>query len=166
MSSSGKIEHIVLNSSPLICLSKAGLTNLLPALFPDIVVPGAVIKELVQGHYKDTVLENTLSQLWIRKVHDVAMNRHVASWDLGDGESSVISYSLMNPKCWAVLDDRQARRCAESFGCAYIGTVGILVLARRNGAISSLREGISRLRSTGLWMSDSFIDAVCSREGE
>jgi predicted nucleic acid-binding protein len=37
-----RIDRIVVNASPLICLSQSGLSSLLPALFPEIVVPDEV----------------------------------------------------------------------------------------------------------------------------
>ncbi|MBI2353757.1 MAG: DUF3368 domain-containing protein [Deltaproteobacteria bacterium] len=40
------IERIVVNASPLICLFKSGLHDLLPQIFKHIVVPAAVIKEV------------------------------------------------------------------------------------------------------------------------
>jgi len=43
------INRVVLNASPLIGLFKSGLVDLIPALFQDIVVPEAVIKE---RHYQ------------------------------------------------------------------------------------------------------------------
>ena len=41
------INRVVLNASPLIGLFKSGLVDLIPALFQDIVVPEAVIKEVM-----------------------------------------------------------------------------------------------------------------------
>jgi predicted nucleic acid-binding protein len=41
------INRVVLNASPLICLFKSGLVDLIPALFQDIVVPESVIKEVM-----------------------------------------------------------------------------------------------------------------------
>jgi predicted nucleic acid-binding protein len=40
------IRRVTLNASPIICLIKAGLTDILPALFQDIVIPEAVRKEI------------------------------------------------------------------------------------------------------------------------
>jgi predicted nucleic acid-binding protein len=41
-----RIERVVVNASPLICLCKSGLSEILPALFTDIIVPAAVHKEI------------------------------------------------------------------------------------------------------------------------
>lgn len=73
----------------------------------------------------------------------------MASWDLGQGESAVISFVLENPGFWAVIDDREARRCAMALHCRHTGTLGILVLAKRRGVIPSIREYIERLKEGG-----------------
>ena len=40
------IDSVVVNASPLICLFKSGLVDLFPALFKNVAVPDAVIKEV------------------------------------------------------------------------------------------------------------------------
>ena len=90
----------------------------------------------------------------------------IASWDLGKGESAVLSFALKNPHYWAVIDDREARRCAVALGCRHTGTVGIIVLAKKRGIIKSVREALMKLRSAGLWLSESFITEICRTSGE
>src|SRR5450759_3589701 len=52
-----KPREVVLNASPLICLSKSGLSGLLPALFEHSVVPGAVADELLTKGSADAEIE-------------------------------------------------------------------------------------------------------------
>jgi predicted nucleic acid-binding protein len=82
-----KPREVVLNASPLICLSKSGLSGLLPALFEHIVVPGAVADELLTKGSADAGIESLLSQNWLQHIRDLSIHRVVASWDLGKGES-------------------------------------------------------------------------------
>jgi predicted nucleic acid-binding protein len=59
------INRVVLNTSPLICLSKSGLADLLPFLFREVLVPEAVFRE-VRGEGKtDFATEWLSSQGWI-----------------------------------------------------------------------------------------------------
>jgi predicted nucleic acid-binding protein len=46
-----RIDRVVINSSPLITLFRAGLHPLLPELFPSIVVPDAVWSEVTTTSY-------------------------------------------------------------------------------------------------------------------
>jgi len=74
--------------------------------------------------------------------------------------------ALKNPKYWAIIDDREARRCALSLHCRFTGTVGVIVLAKRRGMIPSIRESLEKLRNAGLWMSADLRDQVCRKFGE
>ena len=123
------ISRVVLNASPLICLSKSGLADLLPSLFHEVLVPEAVFQEVMVDGKTDFAGESLISQEWIRRLTDIPIDPRVTAWDLGDGESAVLSFALRNADCWAVMDDREARRCAMSLGCRFIGTLGIIVLA-------------------------------------
>lgn len=159
------LDRIVVNSSPLICLFKSGLEELIPSLFADIVVPEQVLKEVTAGE-RTGFAGKVLSRKWIKPQPWPVIDLNVAAWDLGAGESSVLSFALHNPAYSAVIDDRMARRCASSLHCKYIGTVGILVLAKRRGIISSLGGNIAKLRDSGLWLSESFVAEIMRRENE
>jgi predicted nucleic acid-binding protein len=151
-----RIERIVVNASPLICLYKSGLSDILPSLFSEIVVPDKVHQEITA---KSGIDLSSIKQLKLGR--DIVILPSIASWDLGEGESSVISFALKNPDYWAVIDDREARRCAISLGCRHMGTIGIILLAKRRGIIPSVRESLHKLHTAGLWLSESFIKEVC-----
>lgn len=161
-----RIEKVVVNASPLICLFKSGLLGLLSALFNEIVVPDKVYQEIMAKGEIDLSSISLFSNKQIKQVSNIAIPSPVISWDLGEGESSVLSFTLKNPEFWAVLDDREARRCAASLGCRCTGTAGIILLAKRRGVIPSAREGLGRLRDAGLWLSETFINEVCLKANE
>jgi predicted nucleic acid-binding protein len=161
-----QISSVIMNASPLICMTKAGIAEIIPALFKDIVVPEAVSREiLVKG--KTDLKDQALAFFpWIKLVNDIPTASAVAAWDLGQGESQVISFALAHPEYWAVIDDREARRCAMALHCHHTGTLGIIVLAKRRGIIRSIREYLERLKEIGLWLSDDLVDQVCRKSGE
>jgi predicted nucleic acid-binding protein len=161
-----RINRVVVNASPLICLFKSDLEELLPGLFEDVAVPEAVIKEVIAKGREDFPAPKLISSNWVRRISNVAIDPHVASWDLGDGESAVLSFALKNPEYFAVMDDREARRCALSLRCHYIGTLGIVVLARKRGMIRSVRETLRKIQNAGLWMSETLVNEICRNAGE
>jgi predicted nucleic acid-binding protein len=57
------------------------------------------------------------------------------------------------------MDEREGRKCAESLGIRTIGVLGILIAAKRSGAISSLRAEIEGLREGAGF----FVDRVLER---
>jgi len=160
------INRVVLNASPLICLFKSGLVDLIPALFQDIVVPEAVIKEVMAEGKIDFAAQTLISRKWIRRMPEISIDPLVAAWDLGEGESAVLSFALKNAEYWVVMDDREARRCAISLRCHFIGTIGIIILAKRRGIINSVRESLEKLQNAGFWLSETLIKEICSRAGE
>mgnify|MGYP001377213225 FL=1 len=150
------ISRVVLNASPLICLSKSGLAGIFPTLFQEITAEGKT----------DFAAKTLISEGGMSRVADIPLDPRVVAWDLGEGESAVISFALKNAGFWAVMDDREARRCALSIQCRFIGTLGILLLAKRKGIIPSLRESLGKLQGAGFWLSASLVDEFCQRSGE
>ncbi len=160
------IDRVVVNASPLICLFKSGFQDLLPALFQEISVPEAVLNEVTASGKNDFPAEHLARQQWLNTETKIHLDLRVAAWDLGRGESEVISFALLNPSYRVVLDDRESRRCAETLGCKCIGTAGILVLARRRKLLPSLREAFAKLSNSGIWLSRDLIEELCRLEGE
>jgi predicted nucleic acid-binding protein len=130
------INRVVLNASPLICLSKSGLADLIPALFREVFVPEAVFQEVMAEGKTDFAAEWLSSQRWIRRLRDIPIDPRVAAWDLGEGESAVLSFALRNEDCCAVMDDREARRCAAALKCRFIGLWASWSLPKREETLS------------------------------
>jgi len=86
--------------------------------------------------------------------------------ELGAGETAVLSHALANPPLRAVIDDMDARRCARTLNIPILGTGGLLVLAKRRGLLTSVAEGIARLRDAGLWLSDDIARILANQAGE
>lgn len=155
-----KIDRIVVNASPLIVLFKAGLSDLLPQLFTDIMVPGAVWSEVLAGGAADAAARAVPTAAWLKQVDAPAVPPIVTAWDLGAGESEVLSLALDNPGARAVIDDAAARSCAATLRVPVLGTGGILVLAKRRGLIDSVTASIDELRKAGLWLSEHITDML------
>jgi Domain of unknown function (DUF3368) len=47
-----------------------------------------------------------------------------------------------------------------------IGTVGLIVLAKRRGLIALITPGLEALRDAGSWLSDKLIEQLKRQEGE
>ena len=103
-----RIDAVVVNASPLIALFRSAQADLLPGLFARIVVPEVWREVVLEGH-DDSAATGLAGQSWpIRE--DVTVSPRVAAWNLGAGESSVLSYALAHPPLRAVIDDADARR--------------------------------------------------------
>ena len=65
-----------------------------------------------------------------------------------------------------MIDDGEARRCARSLSIPVIGTLGLVLLAKRVGRIPLARPVVERLRASGMYLSDVVINQALERVGE
>ncbi len=158
------IDAIVINASPLITLFRSGQADLLPRLFNRIVVPNGVWEE-VTGEKQDVAALGLPTQPWLIRQPVVASQR-VMDWGLGKGETAVLSYALAYPPLRAVIDDMDARRCAQVLGIPMLGTGGVLLLAKRRRLLTSVADGLFKLRDAGLWLSDDVVRMIKTQAGE
>jgi len=161
-----KIEKAVVNASPLILLFKSGLSDLLPQLFAEVVVTDAVWEEVMAGGETDSAATRLPAASWVRRVKATAIAPEVLVWNLGDGESEVLSFALAHPEYRAVVDDHAARGCARTLGIRTLGTGGALILAKRRGLIPSVSAELQKLRDAGLWISDEVAVLLKEQAGE
>ena len=95
----------VVNASPVILLGKIEHLGLLEALCADMVIPTAVATEACTEPHRDA------GQDWLRNqaqahVHDVGpIDPLITTWDLGIGESKVLTWARQHPGFEAILDD-------------------------------------------------------------
>jgi len=153
------IKTVVVNSSPLITLYNSQLVDLLPQLFGTIQVPPAVWRE-VTAYKADTAAQSLPQSSWASQTETVAIHPAIAAWDLGAGETEVLSYALAHPDHTAMIDDAAARRCAVSLNIPTLGTAGMVVLAKRRGLIPSISEPLQALRNAGLWLADDLVQLL------
>ena len=156
----------MINSSPLIALAKADLISLLEKLAGSLVVPSGVAKEIGYGHQDD------LARLWLTThgsdyvVESSAIHSVVSSWDLGYGESEVLPFAHTHSGFHAVIDDRMARNCAKSLGIPFIGTIGVIVLAKKEGHLKSVGESLQELQMAGLYLDSYLVHKAIELVGE
>jgi predicted nucleic acid-binding protein len=65
-----------------------------------------------------------------------------------------------------LLDDRQARAAARRLGLRIIGTVGILILAKRQSMIPELGPVLDQLKANNFYMSDELRSEALRIVGE
>lgn len=157
-------NRVVVNTSPLITLCKSDQEWLLPELFSEIVIPSQVYDEIAMGGVDDPASQKIGQLQWLRLEHSVNLSHIVQSWDLGVGETAVISHVLSNQEHIAIIDDSAARRAASSLQLKVIGTLGVIVEAKRRGIINAIAPGLKALKDSGLWVSDELIIRLVQNE--
>ena len=159
---------LVFNASPVIVLAKAGLLEKVFEMADRVVIPQPVADEIARGGDPSDP-----AALWLNRpesssyiVNAPPATGFVAAWDLGAGESSVISLAETIPESTAVLDDLAARRCAEALHLKMVGTLGLLLMAKRRGVISSIRDSMAAIVDAGLFISPKHLADIRKRAGE
>lgn len=156
----------VVNASPLILLGKIGRVALLGELSDELIVPGVVAHEVGAKPDGERIVSEIASLVGTRIEEDITTSPEIAAWNLGRGESQVLALAATHPGSRAVLDDLEARRCAQSLGLSLIGTLGVVLRAKRKGVIERARPVIEHLRRVGLYASDSLVERALAHLGE
>ena len=155
----------VVDASPLILLANVGCEHLFAALADDVVVPQAVAREVRAGPKNDRARQLVTRRFW-RTANTPPPPASLLAWDLGAGETAVISYTLAHPGYAAILDDAAARRCAKAFDVPIKGTLAIVLLAKQRQLIPSARSLLLQLRSNGFRIDETLIAAALAAVGE
>jgi len=152
-------ERWVVNASPLIVLGKIGQLDLLIKLPQQIVIPSAVVSEIVAGPEGDAARLAVQSQMFA--IVDIPkIEPELAAWDLGYGETSVLAYALTHPDWTAIIDDGAARKCAKTFGIKMKGTLAVVIMAKKRGLIPSAARVLHSVQEAGLHLDEGLIQAV------
>jgi predicted nucleic acid-binding protein len=159
-------ERPAINASPLILLSKSGLLDLLHLAGTEIVVPDAVAAEIRQRGANDPTVQALATTEWLTVIQTPPVPSLIQSWDLGSGESAVLTWVYMYPGTEAIVDDLAARRCAAALGIPVRGTLGLVLTAKQRGAIPAARPVVERLRGSGMYLSDQVMNQALALIGE
>lgn len=72
------------------------------------------------------------------------------------GEASAIALALELPESTIILDDFRARKVAERLKVNFTGTIGVIIKAKLQGIISSIKPLLSKIKQTNFRISDEY----------
>jgi predicted nucleic acid-binding protein len=132
----------------------------------EVVVPSPVMQE-IHGHGPDDPTVRALAEVdWLVTAPVPIVPHEIAEWELGRGETAVLALAYAELGTRAVIDDREARRCARSLAIPLIGTLGLVLLAKQEGRIAAARPIVEMLRGSGMHLAEHLINEVLARVGE
>ena len=154
---------VVSDAGPLISLGRLDLIGVLGALYAEVLVPEAVIKECLAR-------PGNVDTLRIRQALDAGRltpcsTPSTALAGLGPGESAAIVHAL-TLNAAVLLDERAGRRHAQALGLTVSGTLGVLVRARQQGLVGPLAPLIAALRASGQRLAQAVVDSALAAVGE
>jgi len=160
------MKRRITNASPLILLAKLGRLDLLRLGADEVLVPSAALEEVYAK--SDVASEETSKRLgtWLKPCLVTRPDLSRLFPDLGSGERDVLVQAIQEGISSVVLDDLDARRTARRMGMKPVGTVGLLLAAKKRGMIPLLRKELNTLEELGFWISDSLVEEALREAGE
>lgn len=161
----------VADSSTLIALVSIGHLDLLREFHGEILIPPAVWQEVVvegSGRPGSLEVKEAWQTGWIKIIPPE--NRELVRLlerELDEGEAEAIALAIEVKADIIFLDEPEARRVAEFQGLSKAGVVGILLRAKLEGKIPSLRAEFDKLRHEhGFRLSEAIYRQVLQEVGE
>jgi predicted nucleic acid-binding protein len=148
----------IFDASPLIALADINRLDLVPQLFETAFIPRAVLIEISRtvGQPSWLIVRSPAPPLDVR----------VLEAALGAGETEAIALTIQLGAAEVVLDDYPARRLALRLDLLVVGTVGLLLRAKRHGLIKQARAELLALRSSGFFLDSRLIEQALADVGE
>jgi predicted nucleic acid-binding protein len=155
---------IVADSSALIALAVCDALDVILQIYDDLKIPEAVYMETVapEKPYSDA-----LGGFLMERVVKVDVSRWVVTaGGLGRGEIEAMALYKQLSADALLIDDHRARVIAEHNQIECIGALGLLLIAKRRGKISTLTPYVHKLRHSSIFYGDELLDKVLELAGE
>jgi predicted nucleic acid-binding protein len=156
---------VVCDSSPLFALAICGNLDLVDKLYDKILLPLTVFREstvigkpnaeMIKVWGLDKVVEITDDRLF-QAVHFV----------LDAGEAEAITLYKEKSADALLIDEQKGRKIAEYYNINTIGTLGILLKAKREGILVEIAPSIRLLQQSKIRISDELYNNVLQAAGE
>jgi predicted nucleic acid-binding protein len=148
-------KDAVTNSTCLIGLERIGRLDLLPKVFSNVFAPAMVAAEV----------GSETSWLTVQPVQNLAVVATLST-QMDEGEAEAIALAMELGDVLLILDDKKARRVAQQIGLKVIGTVGMLLRAKRDGVITEIKPLLTALVEADFRISEGIIQKALRLSGE
>ncbi|MEO6405056.1 MAG: DUF3368 domain-containing protein [Ferruginibacter sp.] len=136
-------KTIISDTSCFIVLTKIGELELLHKLYGNIITTPDIALE-----YGETL------PAWVEisAVKD-KYRQQLLEMQIDRGDSSAIALALEMPGSTLILDDYKARKIADQLGLIFTGTIGVIIKAKLNGIIPSIKHILIKIKQTDFHLS-------------
>ena len=147
---------VIADTSCFILLTKINEIDLLRKVYSAVYTTPEVASEFRNGLPDWVIIQEV-------KDRNILTSLEV---DLDRGEASAIALTYELPNAIVVLDDWGARKVAMRLHIAFTGTFGIMIKAKQNGLISSVKPIINKVKQTNFRISEDVIREILREAGE
>ena len=85
---------------------------------------------------------------------------------LDQGEAEVLALAEERAARLVIIDERKGRRYANRLSIPLTGTLGVLLLAKERGLVTSLAPLLDELQEAGLYLDPDLVNQVLVLAGE
>jgi predicted nucleic acid-binding protein len=155
---------VIADSSALVALSVCDSLLLLDALFGEVKVPQAVYDEVcIANKAESQVLKTYLEGKVCRTPPLISIEK---SSGLGKGELAAIGLYKQLSADLLLIDDARAKKVAYLNNLEVMGSLGVLLLAKKNGLIPKIKPLLTRLRCSDIFISEHLLVQMLVMAGE
>ena len=149
---------LVTNTTPLIALTAAtGNLDVLKFLYGRVLVPLEVAQAVQAGGRNAFGVDVFAQATWLDiQTREVVLQPFLEN-SLDRGEASVIQTAMNLNAPLVCIDEAAGRRIARLCGLTLTGSIGVLLKAKSLGYPVSMNDAIARMRSHGIWLSESVV---------
>ncbi|MBN2835508.1 MAG: DUF3368 domain-containing protein [Candidatus Delongbacteria bacterium] len=156
---------IVADSSPLISLAIIERLGLIKELFTEFFVPEEVYQELTLRNKAYNELFVSFLSHHTKKVHNpMALTGLDMVIDKGEAEAIILALENKIPNI--LIDDLKGRRVAKLSSLNVIGTLGVLLQAKKKGLLTSIKMDMDKLVDHSIYISENLYKKVLNLANE
>lgn len=147
---------IIADTSCLIILDRIGELDLLKKLFGEVF-----ITEEIAIEFKATLPE------WFSIQEPKNKNyQKILEASIDKGEASAIAFALEQSDCLLIIDDYKGRKYAEQLGIKITGTLGVIIYAKLNGHIETVKSLLEKIKTTDFRLTEELEQIILEKAGE
>lgn len=160
----------VSDTSPILGLAIISQLELLHEQFGAVFIPQAVLDELkIETGFRGVPsIQEAIHEGWLqmRRVGNTRLAQALAL-ELDMDEAETIALAIELEAEIVILDEHQGRAQARAMGLKTVGVLGILLRAKKDGRISSLRNVLDTLKlEAGFFIAENLYQQILQQAGE
>lgn len=158
---------VVADSGPLIAFARLSLLGVLQDIFGEVLVPETVADECTFELHRPgaRAIAAALDAAILTRVAIGGAKEFAEKHLLDAGEAATLLLAQARA-CPALMDERRGRHVAGRLDIPVVGTVGVLLAARRTGRVGKLLPLFEALGEFGYRIPPTLVKEVLERVGE
>ncbi|WPD22512.1 MAG: DUF3368 domain-containing protein [Candidatus Electrothrix scaldis] len=155
---------LVADASPLIALACCDCLHILEKLFGEVKVSATVYEEVTIKNRSGSA--QLLKYLQGKVVDDEPTTLVIEGGSLDRGElSSMILYKKIGAD-FLLIDEKLGRKIAKLNNIKVIGSLGVLIEAKKKGIVPSIKPHVEILRASSIYFSSALLDHALKMANE